>query len=282
MNNTILLPINLLKPNKEALKYAVFTSKNIGAKLLLFNKQLKTKSSTLTGNYSPTSAINAIPHLEQSKKRLQKICESLSLVWEYTRAKLDVSDMFKQTTHKEYSFVEEFNYQDPTLLLIGIKKDFNFDRDLAGILKTKGVTKSKCPVLLLPAGIPYTEILDINYFLDSQKPLSEVAEEIGLLRKMSSTLYTTATINIFCYNKKDSTTNFHIQQKVLRSSVGPEMLTFTNYSDNVENLIRATIQENSTDMFVFPNEHSLFSDNTESGKLIKRKLLQAKTPVLIF
>lgn len=281
MNNTILLPVNVLNPNTEVLKYAIFTAKNIGAKLLLFDEHLN----PVSFSNSPKSDSGASKiRLEQAKKKLQNICERLHNVWKYTRTKLSVSEiLFNRNGSQERLLVEAFSSQDSNLLLLGVKKDFSLSNELSIIKQQRIAAQSNCPVLLIPEGVNYSEVLHIDYVLDRKKPLSEIVGEINLLKKMTSVLYASASINILCFNKDRSATDFQLQKKILRANFEDQALTFTNYDkDDLEQVIQTNTAKETADMFVFPSENKSFIERINGVDQKKRLLLKSKIPVLVF
>lgn len=280
MNNNILLPINVLNPNTEILKYAIFTAKNIGAKLLLFDEHLN-PISLLDTPTNPNGASRI--RVEQAKRRLQNICVRLQTVWKYTRTKLSASELLlKRNEQQERLFVEAFNSQDSNLLLLEVKKDFSLSNELSSIKQQRIAAQSNCPVLLIPEDVSYSEILQVDYLLDRTKPLSEVVREINLLKKMTSVLYTSATVNVLCLNKDGSDIDFQLQQKVLRSNFEDQALTFTNYvTDDSEEVINKIVK-NSADMFVFPSKNEPFIKRIGRVDHKKRLLLKSQIPVLVF
>lgn len=280
MQKNILLPIDILNPNTDLLRYAVFTAKTIGAKLLLLDQKLILKSVSLNKHYPPMSTNTSSVITTTAKQKLQHLCEQFYIAWEYTRTKLVPAELIAgRSKKKEYELLEETTVQNPSLILLEAEQKQKWKKEWLSDMSSH----YDCSFLLIPEGLVYSEVMDINYLLDRQKPLSEVVTEIKFLKKMVTKLYPTANINILCKNDPTEKLAFSLQQRILRNELPNTSLSFTSLpKENTAQAIVDNIFTYSIDIFALSSTEHLTISPVEKVNLLQEQILKEKIPLLVF
>jgi len=286
---TILLSIDVLNPNRDILKYGVYTARNLGASLVLFEAHYE--SIVVPNKYAipGSSSVQLIDNqekIELVKKGLAKLYNELSEEWYFTRAKLITDPVPTWKGGKEYYLLEEIEEQEPSLVILDIKSDFNFIKELFGTPETTLAEAADCPVLLLPENATYSEITDINYLLEREKPIDEVVKEVNFLKRMADTFANKSTINLVYYfgdNKELAEKELALKKSVLLQELGYDKLVFLNMSNHdIETAIQQNTKKYTADIFAFPNRGKSFLERLTNNDNTKRLILQSKIPVLVF
>lgn len=289
MKNTILLSINVFNPNRELLKYGIYTAKNLGATLVLF--EIQYESVMVPNQYAaPGNAgfqvINNTKRIELAKRKLAELYKEISNEWYFTKAKLVTDAVPTWKGDKEYYLLDEIEEQQPILVIMDIKNDFNFINELFGTRETRLAEAASCPVLLLPENASYSEITAINYLLERNKSIEVIINEISFLRKMSDSFTNKSTINLIYYfgdNKEIAEKEIALKKSILVKNLGHDKLVFLNMSEHeIETAIHQNTKKYAADIFAFPNRNKSFLDRLTNKDNTKRLILQAKIPVLVF
>lgn len=289
MKNTILLSIDVFNPNPELLKYGVYTAKNLSATLLLFDAHFKSvvvPHEYITPGSSVIKKIDNTQKIEAAKIKLANLYKELSEEWYFTRAKLVTDPVPAWKGEKEMYLIEEIAAHQPAMVIQTIKSDFNLINELFGTPETKLAEQTDCPVLLLPDRTKYSEITDINYLLERDKPIGDVIKEIHFLKKMADTYVHKATINLVYYfgdNKKLANKELALKKSLILKELNYDKLVFLNMSDqDIETAIHKNTKKYAADIFAFPNRDKSFIERLTSKDNTKRLILQSKIPVLVF
>lgn len=290
MKNTILLSIDVFNPNRALLKYGVYTARNIGATLLLFDAHFK--SVALPHDFvTPGSAVirqmeDNQDNVEEAKTKLANLYKELSEEWYFTRAKLVTEPVPDWKGEKEMYLIEEIAEHQPAMVIQTIKSDFNMINELFGTPETKLAEQTNCPVLLLPESTNYSEITDINYLLERDKPIEEVIAEVNFLKRMADTPKHKATINLVYYfgdNKELAEKELALKKSLLLQALNYDKLVFLNMSEHdIETAVHQNTVKYAADIFAFPNRDKSFLERLMSKDNTKRLILQSKIPVLVF
>lgn len=289
MKNTILLSIDVFNPNLALLKYGVYTAKNLGATLLLFDAHFKSvvvPNEYIIPGSSVIQKIDNTKKVEAAKIKLANIYKELSEEWYFTRAKLVTDPVPAWKGEKEMYLIEETATHQPTMVIQMIKSDFNLINELFGTPETKLAEQTDCPVLLLPEGTEYSEITDINYLLERDKPIEEVIKEIHFLKKMADTYAHKAILNLVYYfgdNKELAEKELALKKSLILQELNYDKLVFLNMSDHdIETAIYQNVKKYAADIFAFPNRDKSFIERLTSKDNTKRLILNSKIPVLVF
>lgn len=289
MKNTILLSIDVFNPNKALLKYGVYTAKNLGAKLLLFDAHFKSvvvPDNTMAPSSATVQVIDNSGQVEEAKKKLAEIYKEISNEWYLTRAKLVTDPVPVWKGEKEYYLIEEVAEHKPTMVIQMIKNELNLMNELFGTPETELAEQTACPVLLLPNGTQYSEITEINYLLERDKPIEEVVKEVQFLKLMADNFVNKSTINLIYYfgdNKELSEQELALKKSLLLNELGYDKLVFINMSEHdMETAIHQNTKKYAADIFAFPNRDKSFIERLTSKDNTKRLILNAKIPVLVF
>lgn len=289
MKNTILLSIDVFNPNRELLKYGVYTARNIGAMLMLFDAHFKTvviPNEPATSGSPTVQVINNNENVVKAKEKLADLYKELSEEWYFTRAKLVTDPVPAWKGEKEMYLIEEIEDHQPALVIQMIKSDFNLVNELFGTPETKLAEETNCPVLLLPEGTNYSEITDINYLLEREKPIEEVITEVQFLKKMADTYSHKATINLIYYfgdNKELAAKELALKKSLILQALKYDKLVFLNMSEHdIETAIHQNTKKYVADIFAFPNRDKSFLERLTSKDNTKRLILKSKIPVLVF
>ncbi len=289
MKNTILLSIDVFDPNRELLKYGVYTARNIGAMLMLFDAQFKTvviPTDPIAPAGPVVEVINNDENIAKAKAKLADLYKELSEEWYFTRAKLVTDPIPAWKGEKELYLIEEVADKKPALVIQMIKSDFNLINELFGTPETKLAEETNCPVLLLPEGTSYSEITDINYLLERDKPIEEVIEEVQFLKRIADTHSHKATINLVYYfgdNKELADKELALKRSLILKALNYDKLVFLNMSEHdIETAIHQNTEKYVADIFAFPNREKSFLERLTSKDNTKRLILQSKIPVLVF
>ena len=281
----ILLSIDVFNPNRTILKYGVYTAKNLGASLLLFDAHFE--SVTIPNEFKiATHDSENEEKIERAKKRLADLYKELSEEWYFTRAKLVTDTVPTWKGEKVYYLIEEIEAQKPAMVILGIKSDFNFINELLGTPETKLAESTACPVLLLPEETNYSEITDINYLLEREKPIDEVIKEVHFLKTMADSYTKKSTINLIYYfgdNKELAEQELALKKSILLNELNYNKLVFHNMSDHdIEKAIHQNTKKYAADIFAFPSRNKTFLERITNKDNTKRLILQSKIPVLVF
>lgn len=289
MKNTILLSIDVFNPNRELLKYGVYTAKNLNANLLLFDAHFKSvvvPQEYITPGSAVIQKIDNTQKVEAAKRKLANLYKELSKEWHLTRAKLVTDPVPVWKGAKEMYLIDEITTHQPALVIQMIKSDFNLINELFGTPETKLAEQTDCPVLLLPEGTTYSEITDINYLLERDKPIEEVINEIHFLKKIADTYVHKANLNLVYYfgdNKELADKELALKKSIILKTLNFDKLVFLNMSDHdIETAIHQNTKKYAADIFAFPNRDKSFLERLTSRDNTKRLILKSKIPVLVF
>lgn len=287
--HTILLSIDVFEPNEALLQYGICTAKNLGATLLLFDAHFN--SVVIPNNPSITSSssihvINNEQNVVAAKEKLADIYKKISAKWHYTRAKLVTDAIPAWKGEKEYYLIEEVENHQPTMVILEIKNDFNLINELFGTPETQLAEAATCPVLLLPENTEYSEITDINYLLEREKPIEEVMREVSFLKNIADNFNNKSTINLIYYfgdNKDVADKELAIKKSLLLQELGYDKLVFLNMSEHdIETAIHQNTKKCAADIFAFPNRDKSFLERLTNKDNTKRLILKSNIPVLVF
>ncbi|MEM1121866.1 MAG: hypothetical protein AAGJ18_15550 [Bacteroidota bacterium] len=289
MKNTVLLSIDVFNPNQTLLKYGVFTARNLGAKLLLFDAHFKTvvvSGDMVTSGSAAINVIDRTDKVEEAKRKLATIYKHLNEEWHHTRAKLVTDPVPAWQGNKEMYLLEEIEKEKPLMILAEVKSNFNLINELFGTAETKLAEEAECPVLLVPEGVAYSEVTDIHYLLEREKPIEEVTREVLFLKEMADNFANKSTINLLYYfgdDKEIAEQELALKKSVLLNELQYDKLVFLNMSDHdIETAIHQNTKKYATDIFAFPSRDKSFIGRLISKDNTKRLILQSKIPVLVF
>jgi len=289
MKKNILLSIDVFNPDPDLLKYGVYTAKNLGATLILFDAHYKSvviPNDITNSNQTVLQVVDTEKKIEIAKQKLATIYKQLSEEWYFTRAKLVTDAVPAWKGDKEYYLIEEIKEITPTMVIMEVKSDFSYFNELFGTPETKVVETANCPVLLLPETTQYSEITDINYLLERDKPIDEVMKEVHFLKTMADNFNNKSTINLIYYfgdNKELADKELALKKSILIQELGYDKLVFINMSEHdIETAIQQNTKKYAADIFAFPNRDKSFLERLTNNDNTKRLILQAKIPVLVF
>jgi len=289
MKNTVILSINVFNPNQTLLRYGVFTAKNLGAKLLLFDAHFQTvvvRDDLITPGSAAVTVIDQTAKVEEAKRKLATIYKVINDEWHHTRAKLVTDPVPAWQGSKEIYLLEEIEQEEPLMILAEVKSNFNLINELFGTPETKLAEEAKCPVLLVPEGVAYSEVTDIHYLLEREKPIEEVVQEVLFLKEMADNFVNKSTINLLYYfgdDPKIAEQELALKKSRLINELQYDKLVFLNMSDHdIETAIHQNTKKYAADIFAFPNRDKSFIERLTSKDNTKRLILQSKIPVLVF
>jgi len=286
MKNTIILPIDVFNPSEELLRYGIYTAKNLGEKLLLFNAHFETVKDHVLPGSTAIKYVEDTKSAEEAKRRLESIYETISEEWHATKMKIVTDSIPNWQGHKESYLLDEIEDDAPTMIIIAIKNDFNLINELLGTPETKLAEEADCPVLLLPEGTKYQEITTINYLLERYKPITEVIEELSFLIYLTSNYDISPAISLIYYfgdNKESAEKELAFKKSIILSELTYDKFVFENYSDkDVDTVIHENIKKSATGIFAFPSRDKSFIERLTSNDNTKRLILKSSIPVLVF
>jgi len=164
MKKNILLSIDVFNPDPDLLKYGVYTAKNLGATLILFDAHYKSvviPNDITNSNQTVLQVVDTEKKIEIAKQKLATIYKQLSEEWYFTRAKLVTDAVPAWKGDKEYYLIEEIKEITPTMVIMEVKSDFSYFNELFGTPETKVVETANCPVTL-PIYLPF--LIGTNHF----------------------------------------------------------------------------------------------------------------------
>ncbi len=289
MHNKIIASIDVFNPNQELLKYGVYAAKQLGARLSLYNAQHRSVSipeGLLIPGSPGIQLIDQQEKVDQAKVNLRKIYQQISEEWDYTSTQFHTSIVPAWEGDKTLHLIDKVEDQHPTLVMLGVKSNFNIINELLGTPETKLAEQVNCPVLLIPNECVFSEILSINYLLERDKPLVEVMKEVLFIKNLLSVNATDKSINIVYYfgqNIEEAEKDIALKKSIIIREIGNEYLRFHNLAnENIDEAIEQNISRHATNLFAFPSRDKSIIERIRSNDNTKRLILKSQIPVLVF
>jgi len=178
--------------------------------------------------------------------------------------------------------VELSNEEDTAMIIAGTEGHYNWLEQLAGSITSALAQKAKCPVLLIPKGVKYTQFDNMLYASDFSS-----ADEKMIIKFIDFAKLFDSSIHFIHIEDKDDI-DFSAIEDVMFNLLfkdGDPTFSFNLVSINGVDVISGLNQyaeENEIDLIVLVNRHRAYIDNLLGLSTTRQLAMDTNFPLMVY